>query len=153
MFLFCFTKILNQAFCTTHTFDSEVFLHSWLLWPTVRRLGDYSELTWHLSAPHKGISKRTYLLKPSKEGSPEFQAVFSLLCRSFSLSINPRLVIMSSTLGSFANYVDKILTFIDPPDLPLVDIALVNVIMETLHNSSTIYIRSDTMKLSLEKLN
>ena len=60
---------------------------------------------------------------------------------------------MSSTLGSFANYVDKILTFIDPPDLPLVDIALVNVIMETLHNSSTIYIRSDTMKLSLEKLN
>ena len=24
-----------------------------------RRLGDYSELTWHLSAPHKGISKRT----------------------------------------------------------------------------------------------
>ena len=94
----------------THRFDSEVSLHSWLLWPTVRRLGDYSELTWHLSAPHKGISKRTYLLKPSKEGSPEFQAVFSLLCRSFSLSINPRLVIMSSTLGSFANYIDKILT-------------------------------------------
>ena len=37
MFLFCFTKILNQALYMTHTFDSEVSLHSWLLWPTVRR--------------------------------------------------------------------------------------------------------------------
>ena len=25
MFLFCFTKILNQAFYMTHTFDSEGF--------------------------------------------------------------------------------------------------------------------------------
>ena len=29
MFLLCFTKILNQAFYMTHTFDSEVSLHSW----------------------------------------------------------------------------------------------------------------------------
>ena len=35
MFLFCFTKILNQAFYMTHTFDSEVSF--WMLWPTVRR--------------------------------------------------------------------------------------------------------------------
>ena len=33
--LFCFTKILNQAFYMTHTFDFEVSLHYWLLWPTV----------------------------------------------------------------------------------------------------------------------
>ena len=37
MFLFCYTKILNQAFQMTHTFDSEVSLHSWLLWPMVRQ--------------------------------------------------------------------------------------------------------------------
>ena len=37
MFLFCFTKILNQAFYMTHIFNSEVSLHYWLLWPTVRR--------------------------------------------------------------------------------------------------------------------
>jgi hypothetical protein len=40
MFLFCFTKILNQAsFYMTHPFDSEVSLHYWLFWPTVRRGG------------------------------------------------------------------------------------------------------------------
>ena len=37
MFLFYLTKILNQAFYMIHTFDSEVSLHSWLFWPTVRR--------------------------------------------------------------------------------------------------------------------
>ena len=37
MFLLCFTKILDQAFYMTHTFDSEISLHYWLLWPTVRR--------------------------------------------------------------------------------------------------------------------
>ena len=37
MFLFCFTKILNGAFYMTHTFDSEVSLHYWLLWSTVWR--------------------------------------------------------------------------------------------------------------------
>ena len=36
MFLFCFTTILNQASYMTCTFDSEVSLHHWLLWPTVR---------------------------------------------------------------------------------------------------------------------
>jgi hypothetical protein len=36
-FPFCLTKILNQAFYMTHTFDFEVSLHYWLLWPTVRR--------------------------------------------------------------------------------------------------------------------
>ena len=36
MFLFCFTKILNLAFYMTHTFDSEVSLHYWMVWPTVR---------------------------------------------------------------------------------------------------------------------
>ena len=35
--LFCFTKILNQAFYMTRTFDSGIFLRYWLLWPTVRR--------------------------------------------------------------------------------------------------------------------
>ena len=102
------------------------------------------ELTWHLSAPHKGISKRTYLLKPSKKGSPEFQAVFSLLCRSFSLSINPRLVIMSSTLGSFANYIDKILTHRPTTLIDIFEGEFLSVIMENLHTidiSSGIYIR------------
>ena len=37
MCLFCFTKILNLAFYMTHTFDSEVSLHYWMLWPTVCR--------------------------------------------------------------------------------------------------------------------
>ena len=36
MFLFCFTKILNQAFYMTLTFDSEVSLHFLGIWPTVR---------------------------------------------------------------------------------------------------------------------
>ena len=41
MFLFCFTKILNQAFLH----DSRVSLHSWLLWSTVRR-GTLPEFQW-----------------------------------------------------------------------------------------------------------
>ena len=38
MILFCFTKILDIAFYMTHIFDSEVSLHYWMLWPTVRHL-------------------------------------------------------------------------------------------------------------------
>ena len=30
-----FTKILNLAFYMTHTFDSEVSLHYWMIWPIV----------------------------------------------------------------------------------------------------------------------
>jgi hypothetical protein len=38
MDLFCFTKILNLAFYMTHTFDSEVSLHYWMLCPRVCHL-------------------------------------------------------------------------------------------------------------------
>ena len=38
MILFCFTKILNLAFYMTHTLDSEVSLHYWMLCPRVCHL-------------------------------------------------------------------------------------------------------------------
>ena len=36
-FYFVLQKPLIKLFYMTHTFDSEVSLHSWLIWPTVRR--------------------------------------------------------------------------------------------------------------------
>ena len=50
MFLFCFTKILNQALYMTHTFEIEVSLHYWLLWPTVchGQLTSNSNFWWTL---------------------------------------------------------------------------------------------------------
>ena len=38
-----FNKLLNQTFYMTHTFESEVSLHYWLLWPTVWHLASFKE--------------------------------------------------------------------------------------------------------------
>ena len=52
MFPFCFTKILSQAFYMTDTSDSEVSLHYWLLWPTVRHAGFFRLLMKGILDPY-----------------------------------------------------------------------------------------------------
>ena len=53
MFLFCFPKILTQAFLhDSHTFDSEVSLRSWLRWPTVGRVGRPASRLLNLAADY-----------------------------------------------------------------------------------------------------
>ena len=53
MFLFCFTKILNQAFNMTHTFEFEVSLHFCMLWPTVWHV--IMHRIWMSSSRHRAI--------------------------------------------------------------------------------------------------
>ena len=97
----------------THIFDSWGFFTFLVALAHGAAAG---RLQWaHLAfvgSPQRNLKEN--LPPQAKQGSLSFKQFSAFSSRSFSLSINPRLVIMSSTLGSFANYVDKILTFIDP---------------------------------------
>ena len=59
-----YKNLLNQAFFMTHTFDSEVSLHSWLLWPTVR-FGRYVAVCVAFIRNHDAFDRLThYFLSP-----------------------------------------------------------------------------------------
>ena len=66
-----FTKILNQAFNMTHTFDFEVSLHYWLLWPTVRRsiLNILGEISVGLQLSSTFISHATFFMAYALQNS------------------------------------------------------------------------------------
>ena len=83
MFLFCFTKILNQAFYMTHTFDSEVSLHYWLLWPTMWLVVCYRTLTTFDSQPSTSIFTEGWGNLDTTSNSVVAKSVFMMLQKSF----------------------------------------------------------------------